>query len=379
MALQPGPAQGSTVVVLGAYAPSLILFRGKLIEALIARGHRVVAMASDIPDDVAKKLRALGAEPQSVPIANQSLSPLSALATAAALARQLRAIRPIAIIAYTAKPVTLGGLAARLVPRARFVPLITGLGYAFIQGKGARRRLARNAATLLYRLALRRSRTIIFQNTDDRDFFSTQGLLPSGIEPVVVGGSGIDLDHFAPAPLPSGPAFLMISRLLGDKGVREYLAAAVRLKARHPEVDFRLIGYFDQSPDAIRRAELDAAVAGGVDYLGRQEDVRPGIAAASVYVLPSYHEGTPRSVLEAMAMGRPIITTDVPGCRQTVEAGVNGLLVPARDTDALAAAMEQLIEAPGRIAEMGARSRELAAQRFDVHRVNDAIIAAAGL
>jgi glycosyltransferase involved in cell wall biosynthesis len=153
----------------------------------------------------------------------------------------------------------------------------------------------------------------------------------------------------------------------------------VRLKARHPEVDFRLIGYFDQSPDAIRRAELDAAVAGGVDYLGRQEDVRPGIAAASVYVLPSYHEGTPRSVLEAMAMGRPIITTDVPGCRQTVEAGVNGLLVPARDTDALAAAMEQLIEAPGRIAEMGARSRELAAQRFDVHRVNDAIIAAAGL
>ncbi len=373
------PPSGSTVVVLGAYAPSLILFRGKLIEALVGRGHRVVAMASDIPDEVAEKLRALGAEPQSVPIANQSLSPLSALATAAALARRLRAIRPAAIIAYTAKPVTLGGLAARLVPGVRFVPLITGLGYAFIAGKGTRRRLARGAAILLYRLALRRSRTIIFQNPDDRDFFAAQGLLPPGIEPVVVGGSGIDLDHFAPAPLPAGPAFLMISRLLGDKGVREYLAAATRLKQRHPQAAFRLIGYFDQSPDAIARAELDAAVEAGVEFLGHQDDVRPGIAAAGIYVLPSYHEGTPRSVLEAMAMGRPIVTTDVPGCRQTVDAGVNGLLVPARDADALEAAMERLMLEPGLIPVMGARSREIAAQRFDVHKVNDAIIAAAGL
>jgi glycosyltransferase involved in cell wall biosynthesis len=373
------PLSNSTIVVLGAYAPSLILFRGKLIEALVGRGHHVVAMASDISDEVAEKLRALGAEPQSVSIENQSLSPISALRTAVALARRLRAHRPAAIIAYTAKPVTLGGLAARLVPGVRFVPLITGLGYAFIQGKGTRRRLARTAAILLYRMALRRSRTIIFQTPDDRDFFAAQGLLPAGIEPVVVGGSGIDLDHFAPAPLPARPAFLMISRLLGDKGVREYLAAAARLKQRHPQVAFRLIGYFDQSPDAIGRAELDAAVEAGVEFLGRQDDVRPAIAAAAIYVLPSYHEGTPRSVLEAMAMGRPIVTTDVPGCRQTVDPGVNGLLVPARDTDALVAAMERLILEPGLIPLMGARSREIAAQRFDVHKVNDAIIAAAGL
>jgi glycosyltransferase involved in cell wall biosynthesis len=372
-------AAGATVVVLGAYAPSLILFRGKLIEALVARGHRVVAMASDISDEVAAGLRALGAEPRSVPIANQSLSPLSALSSAASLARQFRSIRPAAIIAYTAKPVTLGGLAARLVPGIRFVPLITGLGYAFIAGGETRRRLARRAATFLYRMALRRSRTIIFQNPDDRDFFAAEGLLPAGAVPVVVGGSGIDLDHFAPAPLPERPAFLMISRLLGDKGVREYLAAATRLKRRHPDIAFRLIGYFDQSPDAIRENELDAAIAGGVEFLGRRGDVRPGIAAASVYVLPSYHEGTPRSVLEAMAMGRPIVTTDVPGCRQTVDPGVNGLLVSARDVDALEAAMERLILEPGLIPDMGARSREIAAQRFDVHKVNQAIIEAAGL
>lgn len=375
----PPDRAGSTVIVLGAYAPSLLLFRGKLIEALVARGHRVVAMASDIPDEVAVRLRAIGAEPQSVAIANQSLDPLSTLATALALGRLFRSIRPAAIIAYTAKPVTLGGIAARFAPGARFVALITGLGYAFIAGGEVRRRLARQAALLLYRIALRRSRAVIFQNPDDRDFFHSEGLLPDGIDPLVVGGSGIDLDHFRPAPLPERPAFLMISRLLGDKGVREYLAAAVRLKARHPAVDFRLIGYFDQSPDAIGRGELDAAIAAGVDYLGRQEDVRAGIAAASVYVLPSYHEGTPRSVLEAMAMGRAIVTTDVPGCRQTVDDGINGLLVPARDPGALAAAMERLIDEPGRIVEMGARSRQIAERKFDVHRVNDAIIAAAGL
>lgn len=373
------PPPGSTIVVLGAYAPSLILFRGKLIEALVGRGHRVVAIASSISGDVAARLREIGAEPLSVPIANQSLNPFSALATVGALVRAFRSIRPAAVIAYTAKPVTLGSIAARLTPGARFVALITGLGFAFIPGQGARRRLARRAALFLYRLALRGSAAIIFQNPDDRDFFRTHDLLPSEPEPIVVGGSGIDLDHYRPAPLPDRMAFLMVSRLLGDKGVREYLTASVNLKRRHPDVAFRLIGYFDDSPDAVSREAVDAAIAGGVEYLGRQEDVRPFIADASVYVLPSYHEGTPRSVLEAMAMGRPIVTTDVAGCRQTVDEGVNGLLVDARDAEALEAAMELLIGDPGRLAEMGARSREIAQQRFDVHKVNRTILEAAGL
>lgn len=372
-------ARPSTVVLLGAYAPSLILFRGKLIEALVARGHRVVAMAAAIPDDIAERLRAIGAEPVSVRIANQSLNPVSALASLVGLRRALRAVRPDAIIAYTAKPVTLGGLAARAVAGARFVPMITGLGFAFIQGRGARRRLARRAALLLYRAALRRSRLVIFQNPDDRDFFLANRLVPRRAESLVVGGSGVDLDHYRPAPLPQQLAFLMIGRLLGDKGVREYLAAATRLKARHPAVAFRLVGYFDESPDAVARAEVDRAVAAGVDYLGRAEDVRPAIAAASVYVLPSYHEGTPRSVLEAMAMARPIVTTDVPGCRQTVDEGANGLLVAARSVDSLEAAMERLIRAPERIAEMGRASRALAEARFDVDKVNAAILEATGL
>jgi glycosyltransferase involved in cell wall biosynthesis len=371
--------QGSAVIVLGAYPPSLILFRGKLIEALVARGHHVIAVAADIPAEVDAQLRAIGAEPRSVPIANQSLSPFSAVRSLWALTRLFRAIRPAAIIAYTAKPVTLGGIAARVVPGADFVAMVTGLGYAFIDGGEARRRLARRAALLLYRIALRGSRAVIFQNPDDRNFFRAQALLPAGKEPLVVGGSGIDLDHFQPVALPPRPAFLMISRLLGDKGVREYLAAASRLKQRHPEAAFRLIGYFDQSPDAIEQAELDVAVQAGVEFLGRQDDVRSGIADAAIYVLPSYHEGTPRSVLEAMAMGRAVVTTDVPGCRQTVDEGVNGLLVPARDVGRLEVAMERFIREPALAAQMGAQSRRIAEQRFDVHRVNEAIIEAAGL
>jgi glycosyltransferase involved in cell wall biosynthesis len=171
----------------------------------------------------------------------------------------------------------------------------------------------------------------------------------------------------------------MIARLLGDKGVREYGEAARQLKARHPEAAFRLVGYFDQSPDAIGTEELAEMERGGVDFLGKLDDVRPAIAGASVYVLPSYREGTPRSVLEAMAMGRAIVTTDAPGCRQTVRNGENGFLAAPRDASSLEAAMERLIAAPELIPPMGAASRKMAEEIFDVHQVNNEIIAAAGL
>ncbi|HET9427624.1 MAG TPA: glycosyltransferase family 4 protein, partial [Allosphingosinicella sp.] len=220
---------------------------------------------------------------------------------------------------------------------------------------------------------------ILFQNPDDRDHFRALGLLPRNRPVTVVNGSGIDLARFAPAPLPDGPIFLMISRLLGDKGVREYGEAAIRLKRAYPEATFRLVGYFDQSPDALSQAELDRMVEGGVEFVGRLDDVRPAIAACSIYVLPSYREGTPRSVLEAMAMGRPIVTTDAPGCRETVETGINGFLVPPRQVGPLAQAMERFITQPDLIARMGSESRALAERKYEVNAVSRSIIEAAGL
>jgi glycosyltransferase involved in cell wall biosynthesis len=373
------PAGARTVVVLGSYAPSLIIFRGPLIADLVKRGYRVVAMAPAIPGDVARGLRELGAEPLDVPLVNNSLSPHSTLRSLGALTATLRRLRPEAVIAYTVKPVTLGALAARRAGVGKFVALVTGLGFAFTEGGGARRRLSRLVATFLYRRAFARSTSIVFQNPDDRDHFARAGILPSGANVTVVNGSGIDLDRFRPAPLPDGASFLMIARLLGDKGVREYGVAATRLKARHPHASFRLAGWNDNSPDTISDSELEAIVAGGVEFLGKLDDVRPAIADSGVYVLPSYREGTPRSVLEAMAMGRAIVTTDAPGCRETVVPGENGLLIPTRDAAALEAAMEAFILDPGLARAMGPKSRALAERKYDVHAVNAALFEAAGL
>jgi glycosyltransferase involved in cell wall biosynthesis len=372
-------ARRRSCVVLGSYAPSLILFRGPLIAELVRRGYRVVAMAPEIGGDIRDQLLAIGAEPQDVPMVNNSLNPLEMLATLKRLQAAFAELRPDAVIAYTIKPVTLGVLAARKAGVPTVVALVTGLGFAFTEGGGLKRRLSRIAASLLYRLALRRSSLAVFQNPDDLGFFRDSGILPEGANIALVNGSGIDLERFRQAPLPREPKFLMIARLLGDKGLREYGTAAAALKRKYPQAVFELVGYFDQSPDSISSEELSAMVGGGVEFLGRMDDVRPAIERASVYVLPSYREGTPRSVLEAMAMGRPIVTTDAPGCRETVEHGANGYLVPPRNSEALAAAMERFILSPETMSEMGACSRRIAEQKFDVHRVNDALLAAAGL
>ena len=373
------PISGETVAVLGSYGPSLIVFRGPLIADLVARGYKVVAIAHQIDEATGARLRDLGAEPRSVALVNNSMNPLSMARSVAALTAVFREIRPAAVIAYTVKPVTLGAIAAARAGVPSFAALVTGLGYAFTEGRGLKRTLSRLAATRLYKRAFRLSRTIIFQNRDDCADFARRGILPRTPRPVVVNGSGIDLEQFRPAPLPVSPSFLMIARLLGDKGVREYGEAARQLKARHPHVGFRLVGYFDQSPDAIGTEELAEMERAGVEFLGKLDDVRPAIADASVYVLPSYREGTPRSVLEAMAMGRAVVTTDAPGCRETVEEGVNGYLVPPRDAASLAEAMERFILRPELAGEMGRQSRALAERKYEVHAVNRAILEAAGL
>jgi len=174
--------------------------------------------------------------------------------------------------------------------------------------------------------------------------------------------------------------FLLIARLLRDKGIREYAEAAAHLRQAHPDAEFHLVGPHDSNPEAIGEAEVLAwQRAGQIIWHGRLDDVRPAIAAAGVYVLPSYREGTPRSVLEAMSMGRPVITTDAPGCRETVEDGVNGYLVPVRDADALAAAMERFLVDPDLVRRMGARSRAIAVEKYDVHKVNAVMLEAMGL
>jgi glycosyltransferase involved in cell wall biosynthesis len=366
-------------VLFGSYAPSLITFRGSLIEELLRRGHEVITIAPSISEELAAHLRSLGAEPVSVVLGRTSLNPVEAWRAGRRLRDILRAVRPDVLIAYTIKPIVLGVPAARAAGVPRVVTLVTGLGYAFTGGREFVRRVSRVSASLLYRRAFNQADMVIFQNEDDRADFARMRVLPGRARTGLINGSGVDVEHFTPSPPPPGASFMMMGRLVGDKGLREFAEASRRLKLLHPEVRISLLGQIDTEPHAITLAELEEFKSWGIEYHGQQGDVRPFIASHSVYVLPSYREGTPRSVLEAMAIGRAIITTDAPGCRQTVEPGETGLLVPPRDADALLKAMLHLVENPQLIAPMGAAGRRLAEERFDVHKVNARLLELAEL
>lgn len=366
------------VLILASSAPGLISFRGSLLAALIGQGCRVTAAAPDIDAGTRAALSALGVEAVEVSTARQGMNPLADLGYFQALRRLFQQLRPDVVLAYTIKPVIWGTLAARAAGVPRVVAMITGLGYAFTPPvqRDWKQGVAHLAGSALYRLALPRADYVLFQNPDDRDLFMKRGFTPPVDRVGVIAGSGVDLDHYPPSPPPAKPSFLMLARLLKAKGIREYAAAVRSLRRRYPEVEFRLAGALDKGPDGISEAELDAAVEGGVSYLGVLADVRPALAAAAVFVLPSYREGTPRSTLEALATGRAVVTTDAPGCRETVADGVNGFLVPPRDAAALERALERFITEPHLIPAMGEASLDLARETYDVHAVNAQIIAA---
>lgn len=367
------------IVMLASSAPSLTNFRGPLLKALVGRGLRVTAVAPDFDGHTRDSLIAIGVEPVQIEMQRVGMDPFADISYFRRLGALFDRLAPDALVAYTAKPVIWGSLAARGRSRTiRIVAMITGLGYAFTppERPTLRHTIAHIAARLLYWRALRGVDHILFQNPDDRTLFRRERLLPPAAATSVMAGSGVDLEHYAPALSPDGLAFLMISRLLGAKGAREYAAAALGLKAKYPHVSFRLVGGFDAGPDAIAREEVERWVAGGLEYGGNVQDVRPAIAAANCVVLPSYREGTPRAVLEAMAMGRPVITTNAPGCRETVVEGVNGWLVPARRIPPLVEAMERVIKAPDVLSRMGEASLDIARRKYDVHLANAVVIAA---
>ena len=361
------------ILILSSFAFSLVNFRGRLIEAMVREGHQVITCAPDDDPAVQRQLTALGAGYRRIAMARTGSNPLADLLLLLRYVRLIARERPDVVLAYTQKPIIYGGMAARLFPKARFYALMSGLGYVFSPA-AEHRRLLRAIVGWLYRLGVARARAIFVFNRDDRDELIAQDIVDAAALVVEVPGSGVDLAHFAPMPLPEGPPrFLMISRLMRDKGVFEYAEAARHLKARYPEARFQLLGRLDKdNPTGLSEAELDLWVRHGIiDYVPETRDVRPLLAQSSVFVLPSYYrEGLPRTLLEAMSVGRPLITTDLPGCREPVLSGVNGFLVPPRDVKALGVAMERFLTDPALAAAMGARSRAYAENRFDVNKVN---------
>tara|TARA_R110000850_G_scaffold276059_2_gene416820 strand:+ start:5581 stop:6702 length:1122 start_codon:yes stop_codon:yes gene_type:complete len=369
-------------LLIASFPDSVIKFRGPLIDALLRAGKEVhVAMPGVEPQGgVALALARKGVHLHSVPLQRTGLNPITDLRLLAALVSLMWRIRPQYVLSYTIKPVIYGSLAAWLTGVKHRFALVTGLGYAFTDAASGKRALLRRLIQSLYRFALKCTHRVFFQNPDDEALFRDLKLLSETVPSSVVNGSGVDIAEYVAFAPPDKPCFLLIARLLGDKGVREYAQAAQSVKAVHPEAVFRLVGWIDDNPDAIAQRELDHWVHSGLlEFMGKVDDVRPMISECTVYVLPSYREGTPRTVLEAMAMGRAVITTDAPGCRETVVDGDNGFLVPVKNVDALASAMIKAIESPDLVKRMGQRSRLVAETKYDVHKVNAAMLEGMGI
>jgi len=369
-----------TFLIIASFSESLAGFRAPLIAELQKRCAQVHVAAPDLPagHPLRVRLESQGLVVHDIPMHRTGTNVLADLGTLLALYRLMRRVRPTHVMGYTIKPVIYGSLAAWLARVPHRYALITGLGYAFQKETGGG---LQALVQKLYAQALRRVKKVFFQNPDDEALFRSRSILAPSVPSCIVNGSGVDVSTFQVASFPQDRIrFLLIARLLGAKGVREYAEAARRITAHRKDVEFLLVGWIDSNPDAISQAELDQWVADGVvEYLGKLSDVRPAIADSSVYVLPSYREGTPRTVLEAMAMGRPVITTDAPGCRETVVDGENGYLVPVQSVDALEQAMMRFIESRTLVESMGRRSREIAEEKYDVHKVNAVMLGEMGI
>ena len=376
-------------LMISSFLPSVLNFRGKLLEAIQQQGFEIHIIAPDLGlfKHEQQKLESLGYFVHEVSMQRTGTNPVADLKTLQNMYTLLKKIKPDYVLSYTIKPVIYGTLAAWLAKVPHRFALITGLGYAFQNvEQGSQRSFFQKVVHALYQQALSHSHKVFFQNPDDLKLFQDLKLVKSHLPTVVVNGSGVNVTDFNVLPFPLNaqnspkPSFLLIARLLGDKGVREYAEAAKLIKQQHSKVEFHLVGWIDENPAAIQQSELDTWIADSrLKYWGKLSDVRPAIAESSVYVLPSYREGTPRTVLEAMAMGRAIITTDAPGCRETVIQGENGFLVEVKSVSGLVNAMQEFINNPALIEQMGQRSREIALNKYDVHQVNQHMMQEMGL
>ncbi|MEZ9761344.1 glycosyltransferase family 4 protein [Vibrio splendidus] len=365
------------IVVIGVLPSSLVNFRGELLKHL-SSSYSVTAMGSGATELEIREIEKCATAYVDYKVARTGLNPISDSKTLIELYRKFRKSKPEIVLAYTIKPIVWGGIASRLVGVKQFYALVTGLGYAFQPG-GFVKSLLNITVKFLYRTALKGAKAVIFQNVDNMKAFIEQGIVPES-KCHVVNGSGVDLSHFKKEPLPQTPCFLLIARLLGDKGIREYAKAAKIVKQHFPNAEFHLVGPEDSSPDAIKIEEVESWQQGGyVKYHGSSVDVRLHLQQASIFVLPSYHEGMPRTVLEAMAMGRPVLTTDVPGCRQTVVSGENGWLVEKENVEQLVERMIWYIEHKDKWEIMGDKGYKIASDKFDVHTINSELCRIMGL
>ncbi len=340
------------------------------IALAASRAGYDVHIATGITDRLAE-MQAYGLKVHPLPLVRGGVGVLNAAHTALSLLHIVRSVRPDVMHLVTIKPVLLGGLVARWLKVPALVSAVSGLGYVFMaQGLLANFRL--QLVRLVYAWALgHKKQMVIFQNPDDRGALQDATSLPTR-KTTLIRGSGVDLHQYTVLPVPTGiPVVLFPARLLADKGAFEFVAAAQQLKATGLAARFVMVGLIDSAnPTSLTQTQIDNWVAEGVvECWGHRADMPAVLASATLVVLPSYREGLPKVLLEAAACGRPVVTTDVPGCRDAIEPGQTGVLVPVRNSSKLAEAIAALLLNPGQSAAMGKAGRDLAEREFDVQAV----------
>ncbi len=367
------------IILVANAAFTITNFRKELIEKFVDMNYQVIVACPSSctlsgENDVSLGIGLLGATHFAIPLSRSGINPFSEIKLLLSLIGLFRKEQPDVVLNYTIKPTIYGSIAASVCRKTKIFSTITGLGYLFTS-RSIKSKLLNLVVRIQYYIALRRNTLVFFQNSDDLRLFEEIGLL-KGIATKIVNGSGVNLAEFQPSEHEKrNNSFIMIGRILKDKGVEEYIEAARILKMKYPDALFQLLGPMDNNPAAYNMQDVQSWQEEGIiEYIPPTSDVRPYLARTEVFVLPSYREGTPRSTLEAMAMGMPVVTTDAPGCKETVTDDVNGFQVSVRNHRELADAMEKFILNDSLLIGMGRESLKLARLKYDVNVVNESIV-----
>lgn len=361
-------------MVISSETSTMFFYRKDMMCEFLRQGNEVVAVG-DAPEEKWKKqYKEIGVDYRQIHVIRNGLNPAEDIKTLFSLKSVIEQEKPDKIFAYHSKSVVYGSIAAKMNSIDEFYALIAGLG-SIIRGTGFKNSIVRAVLKEEYKMAFKLCKAVLTHNSEDRQLLLDEKFTKDESKVKTVNGSGVNLDKFRYTETKQTNIFLFIARLIGDKGIREYMQAAEIVKKVHPEAVFRIVGPYDTNPSAIRPEEMEKYVKDGIiEYVGELSDVTPQLNECMVFVLPSYHEGTPKTVLEAMATGRPVITTDVPGCRAAVTDGENGYLVPAKDAEALADKMIYMLEHFDKAVELGNTGRKIAEDKYDAVKVNRSIM-----
>lgn len=359
------------VVIAASSGISLKNFRGDLIKRIRELGHEVICISNESNDEMLGIISELGTQYIQINCRRTGTNPFRDLRVISAYKKALKELKPDVFLAYMSKPIAYGGYAAKKLKISNCFYLVNGLENAYYRSD-LKSKILRLILNWFYKNAFSNAKAVIFQNSDDpikirKTYCKTNRY--------IVFGSGVNMDSFPKCDLPQNFNVLICSRLLWSKGIREFVEAAKLVKRRYPSIVFTVVGGFDDNQESLSKSEMDKLVSDGVvEYKGFQSNVKPFLENSSVFVLPSYHEGLPRSVLEAMATGRPIITTNAPGCKETVIDGYNGYLVDVGDYEVLSKKIITLYENTELLLTMANNSYELCKKKFEVSVVNKQLL-----